>query len=58
MLRVLDDDQAQVSIIAENTLQRDLIRDVYAKKRAASSRFLHNVPQIVSLDQVYECLPI
>ena len=58
MVKVLENEDAAVTIIAENSLQRDLIRDVYSKKRSASTRFLTNAPHIISLDQVYECLPI
>ena len=48
----------EVTIIAPNTLQRDLIKEVYSKKRAVSDRFTEISPHIISTEEQLRTLPM
>jgi len=58
MKTVLEASASEVTIVAPNTLQRDLIREVYSKKRTVSGRFVEVAPYIISIGEVNGCLPL
>ena len=60
MLRVLKEESgpAEVTIVTPNSLQRDLIKEVYAKKRNVNYRFATVSPHVVSVAEVASCLPL
>ena len=57
MKTVLESGASEVTIVAPNTLQRDLIKEVYTKKRTVSTRFVEYAPYIITISEVHACLP-
>ena len=56
-----ESDPLEVTIIAPNSLQRDLVKEVYAKKQAAvaDSRFANISPHVVSYsEELMASLPL
>ena len=58
MKTVLESGASEVTIVAPNTLQRDLIKEVYTKKRTVSTRFVEYAPYIITISEVHACLPL
>ena len=48
----------EVTIITPNALQRDLVKEVYSKKRAVSDKFTQLAPHVISTWDVDMCLPL
>ena len=49
---------AEITIVVPNTLQRDLTKEVYSKKRAVSDKFADFEPHVISAQEVQASLPL
>ena len=59
MLAILDKpNSAEVTIVCPNSLQRDLIKEIYMKKRTASPIFVEKMPLMISIDELGRNLPL
>lgn len=58
MKTVLEAGASEVAIVAPNTLQRDLIKEVYVKKRTVSPHFAKETPYIITIGELNAYLPL